>query len=147
MPTVKRIVCLANSRKLSDRCIAGKEYSGGQPGGWVRPVSAREHEEVSECERQYQDRGDPCVLDIMDVPFLEARPKNYQQENWLLDPEHYWVREPGWVSCTPSAPKGVASEFACGRVLVADTVLEKGRRRHVSRRQQSGRSSLLRGCS
>lgn len=24
-PTVRRIVCLANSRKLSGRCIAGKE--------------------------------------------------------------------------------------------------------------------------
>ena len=25
MATVKRIVCLANSRKLSGRCVAGKE--------------------------------------------------------------------------------------------------------------------------
>lgn len=90
--TVKRIVCLANSRKLNGRCIAGKELIHNQPAGWIRPVSAREHEEVSEYERQYQDGSDPRVLDIIDVPLLDPRPKNYQQENWLLDPDSYWAR-------------------------------------------------------
>ena len=28
----------------------------------------------------------------MDVPLLEHRPKDYQQENWLLDPKHYWTK-------------------------------------------------------
>jgi len=92
--TVKRIVCLANSRKLNGRCIAGKEYESGR---WVRPVSAREHEEVSEYERQYENGSDPRVMDILDVPLLEHRPKDYQRENWLLDHEHYWVRH-GQVS-------------------------------------------------
>lgn len=92
MATVKRIVCLANSRKLNGRCVAGKELAGGRPGGWVRPVSAREHEEVSEYERQYEDGSDPRVLDTMDVPLLDPRPRGYQQENWLLDPDQYWVK-------------------------------------------------------
>jgi hypothetical protein len=26
----------------------------------------------------------------MNVPLLEPRPKDYQQENWLLDPDSYW---------------------------------------------------------
>ncbi|MCI0622289.1 MAG: hypothetical protein L0387_11590 [Acidobacteria bacterium] len=91
MATVKRIVCLANSRKLNGRCVAGKELSGGQPVGWIRPVSTREHEEVSEYERQYQDGSDPRVLDILDLPLLDPSPKAYQQENWLLDPDQYWV--------------------------------------------------------
>jgi hypothetical protein len=90
MATVKRILCLANSRKPSGRCIAGKELSSGQPGAWIRPVSAREHGEVSEYERQYKDGSDPRVLDIIDVPLLDARPEGYQQENWLLDPDQYW---------------------------------------------------------
>jgi hypothetical protein len=90
MSTVKRIVCLANSRKLNGRCIAGIELSGAQWLGWIRPVSAREHEEVSEYDRQYEDGSDPRVLDVMDVPLLDPRPKGYQQENWLLDPDHYW---------------------------------------------------------
>ena len=92
MPTCKRIVCLANSRKLQGRCIAGRELVVGEPGGWIRPVSAREHEEVSEYERQYEDGSDPRVLDVIDVPLRQALPKGYQQENWLLNPEIYWVK-------------------------------------------------------
>ena len=97
--TSKRIVCLANSRKISGRCIAGKEFlENGRIGGWIRPVSARDNEEVSEDERQYEDGSDPRVLDVIDVPVLKAQPKNYQQENWLLDPVYYWekVRRVAW---------------------------------------------------
>lgn len=92
MSIVKRMVCLANSRKLKGRCIAGRELTAGQPTGWLRPVSEREHEEVSKYERQYEDGSDPRVLDVIDVPLLVARPKAYQQENWLLDPKHHWVK-------------------------------------------------------
>ena len=52
----------------------------------------REHQEVSEYERQYQNGADPRVLDIMDVPLLKAQPHECQQENWLLDPKQYWVK-------------------------------------------------------
>ena len=91
--TVKRILCLANSRKYSGRCIAGKEIlESGHPGGWIRPVSARENEEVSEYERQYEDGSDPRLLDVIDVPLLRALPKDYQQENWLLNPQYYWKK-------------------------------------------------------
>lgn len=92
MPTVKRIVCLANSRKLSGRCIAGRELVDGSAAGWVRPVSLREHEEVSEHERGYENGEDPVMLDVIDVPVLEARPRTFQSENWLLDPEYYWSK-------------------------------------------------------
>lgn len=92
MPTTKRIVCLANSRKLSGRCIAGREFDGRHAGAWVRPVSAREHEEVSEHERQYEDGSDPKVLDILETPLIEPRPSKYQSENWLLDDKLYWKR-------------------------------------------------------
>lgn len=91
VPT-KRIVCLANSRKLSGRCIAGRELAEGVPQGWIRPVGSREHEEVSEREREYQDGEDPQILDVIDVPLLEPRPRTFQRENWLLDPDHYWSR-------------------------------------------------------
>lgn len=92
MAVTKRVVCLANSRKLSGRCIAGKEFAKGKPGGWIRPVSSREHEEVSERERQYKDGSDPRVLDIVDVPLLKPKAKDYQQENWLIDPTAYWSK-------------------------------------------------------
>ena len=92
MSTVRKILCLANSRKLNGRCIAGKEIVSDKSGGWIRPVSAREHEEVSEYERQYSDGSDPRVLDIIDVPLLKHIPRDYQTENWLLDPDNYWQR-------------------------------------------------------
>ena len=90
---MKRIVCLANSRKHSGRCVAGKELrSDGTPGSWLRPVSDRPSEEVSEHERQYKDGSDPQILDIIDIPLKNPAPKTYQSENWVLDPEHYWTR-------------------------------------------------------
>ena len=89
MAVVKRIVCLANSRKFSGRCVAGKEIADGRVASWIRPVSARRGEEVSEYERQYQDGSDPRVMDVVDIPLLEFQPKHYQQENWLLDPKQF----------------------------------------------------------
>ena len=61
-------------------------------GDWVRPVSAREHGEVSEEEREYEDGSDPMVLDIIDIPVKKPQPKGCQSENWLLDPEYYWKK-------------------------------------------------------
>ncbi|HEX9876583.1 MAG TPA: hypothetical protein VGC50_08025 [Gammaproteobacteria bacterium] len=92
MAVVKRIVCLANSRKLNGRCVAGIELAAGKRAGWIRPVSDRENEEISEYERQYEDGSDPRVMDVIDLPLLQPRPRGYQLENWLLDPTQYWIK-------------------------------------------------------
>ena len=93
MHGLKRIVCLANSRKLTGRCIAGREWTEEQGvGSWLRPVSARENQEVSEYERQYKDGSDPRLLDIINIPVIGPQPKDYQTENWLLDPSYYWEK-------------------------------------------------------
>ena len=91
-PLVKRIVCLANSRKMSGRCVAGRELVDGVPGGWVRPVSARPQQEVSLAEQRYEGGGEPQLLDIVDIPLVAARPGAHQPENWLLSPDFYWVK-------------------------------------------------------
>ncbi len=89
---LKRIVCLANSRKLSGRCIAGREIAGSKAGPWIRPVTDPEHQEISECERQYQDGSDPQVLAVINIPLIRPHPHLFQQENWLLDPKFYWEK-------------------------------------------------------
>lgn len=90
---VKRIVCLANSDKKGGRCIAGKELINDQPAGWIRPVSIRPDEEVSEQECRYENGGCPQLLDIIYVPLLKKKPKPYQQENWLLDAGSCWRKD------------------------------------------------------
>lgn len=97
MSRVQRILCLANSRKLNGRCVAGRKFDGHNAGAWIRPVSDRESGEVSEYERQYEDGTDPQVLDIIDVPLVRPRPAAYQSENWLLDERYYW-RKTGELS-------------------------------------------------
>src|SRR5262249_42567027 len=92
MTVVKWLVCLANSRKTSGRCVAGKEHTPGGLGAWIRPVSDRPTEEVSYYERQYEDGSDPLVLDIMEVPLKHPCPRSHQSENWLLEPSQYWRR-------------------------------------------------------
>ena len=87
MSEAKTLVCLANSRKEKERCIAGKLFSGGKAGEWIRPVSDSPKGEVPERDLFYGD-GDPLrVTDIVTVPLLGPAPHKHQQENWLLAPE------------------------------------------------------------
>ncbi|MGC4052416.1 MAG: hypothetical protein QM757_24050 [Paludibaculum sp.] len=94
----KRIVCLANSRKPGGRCVAGKETIQGGYGSWIRPVSARPGAEVNVEERQYENGGDPSILDILDISMLAPVPKVHQVENHMIDPHFYWTRRGaiGW---------------------------------------------------
>lgn len=97
MPTVKRIVCLANSTMTGGRCIAGKEVAPDWlpnkqiatdwlPGTWVRPVNQK-NTGLTLSERKQLCGSNPKVLEIIDIPLLDALPKGHQQENWLIDPK------------------------------------------------------------
>jgi putative nucleic acid modification protein with dual OB domain len=94
MSYTKRIVCLANSYKPPQgRCIAGVEVLGnGNYGDWIRPVSDRPTAEVSYAEYRYQNGGVPQLLDIIDVPLLNAVPNNHQSENHVIDATAGWAK-------------------------------------------------------
>lgn len=92
MATVMRIVCLANSRKPGGRCVAGKRLSEEDRGHWVRPVSCRTQDSVSWEERKLPGECEPALLDVLDVPVLEAKALRHQPENWLLDASVPWSR-------------------------------------------------------
>jgi len=94
-----RFVCLANSRKLGGRCVAGIRVAGNRarPGDWVRPVSTAEHGEVP--VPFYPDGTEMRLGDI--VGFVEGlrvpHAGGYQPENvsysgrWTLEGRTNWA--------------------------------------------------------
>jgi hypothetical protein len=90
---LKKIVCLANSRKPAGRCIAGKEILSRGHGSWIRPISARPSAEISEEERRFENGEDPRVLDIIVVPMMAPAPLLHQTENHIIDADYYWTKK------------------------------------------------------
>lgn len=89
----KTFVCLANSRKVSGRCIAGKELSNNMIGRWIRPISEREHHEISELDRRYANGTMPNVFDIIGVEFKSKGTHQAQEENYIIDDNFYWSKQ------------------------------------------------------
>jgi len=89
----KTIICLANSRKLAGRCVAGKEITGNKVGGWIRLVGATLTGELSEEDRRFQNGQEPQLLDVIKIPMVEARPNGFQTENHLINDGYYWTKE------------------------------------------------------
>jgi hypothetical protein len=88
----KKIVCLAKSTKTGGRCIAGREVLEKGYGGWIRPVSDRLTAEVSAAEYRYERGGYCQLLDIVEIPFLRAEPRQHQTENHVIDAQSFWVK-------------------------------------------------------
>jgi hypothetical protein len=92
MACMKRIVILANSIKFGGRCVAGREIDGSNVGGWVRPVSSAEKEEISLLDQRFEDGSRARLLDIVEIEMLKAKPHGCQTENHLIDSSYYWVK-------------------------------------------------------
>lgn len=92
MSYVKTIVCLANSKKLTGRCVAGKEVRRKGIGGWIRPVSTRPTAELSVLEYRYPDNSTPALLDIIEIPLSHADPRRHQSENHVIEAGP-WVKK------------------------------------------------------
>ena len=90
---IKTIICLANSRKIGGRSVAGKELDAGKPGAWVRPVSPRPEGTLSDEDVRLDNGKEPQLLDVISIPMVEARPCSYQTENHLIDVGCSWTKE------------------------------------------------------
>jgi hypothetical protein len=78
---VARIICLANSRKHGNRCVAGLDQATGR---LVRPVTLRGDGAIPPAMERLEG-GDPQVLDVLDLPLGAAGPDyGFQPENRLL---------------------------------------------------------------
>lgn len=76
------LICLANSRKLRERCVAGIRTDTG---GWVRPISPAQHGELTYSQRNLANAGDPRKFDVISVGVANHVPTPSQPENWLID--------------------------------------------------------------
>jgi hypothetical protein len=84
-------ICLANSRKFGERCIAGiqvakngAEYQPVEEDGkpkWIRPISKTEHGAVDE-----RFVGGISLLDIVEIEVEEFGQNGYQSENAIFKP-------------------------------------------------------------
>lgn len=95
MPNLyKKIICLAKSRKTGGYCVAGKEIlNDGTIGQWIRPVSARDTEEISAKECRFENGHQPNLLDIITIPLQQYNPTCFQCENYLIDDDSVWSKE------------------------------------------------------
>jgi hypothetical protein len=89
-------ICLANSRKYGERCIAGIEvkqngnyweivHKSNRP-KWLRPVSDSEFGSVSPALV-----GCMNLLNIVEIEIIACMPRGYQSENVLFDPKSLHV--------------------------------------------------------
>jgi hypothetical protein len=83
-----RIVCLANSLKHGERCIAGIEVATGR---WVRPVTDSPDGSVPRHVRAVR-KGEPKLLDLIDIPLLSTGPDfGFECENRLILPGRWYA--------------------------------------------------------
>ena len=82
-----QLLCLANSFKAGGRCLAGLKWP--EMTEWIRPVASTRGAQLS--VRQASVYGtfgnfrEIQLLELIEVPLLQAVPLSYQPENWLID--------------------------------------------------------------
>lgn len=76
-----KMVCLANSEKHGDRCVAGVRIDTG---GWLRPVSDDSGSGLLETQYETVSGHHPEPLDTIRVELDRQRPKYHQPENWVI---------------------------------------------------------------
>ena len=90
MPDIT-MICLANSRKIGGRCVAGLAWDGERYSNWVRPISPYGSGELY-TERLYSDRSDPQLLDVIMFDSIAPRPSGCHVEDVLVNRDKAWQK-------------------------------------------------------
>lgn len=78
-----QIICLANSWKRGDRCIAGINSLKGQ---WIRPISSLPDGRIPK-EMRLIGRTEPALLDVLEIPLAKTGPDfGFECENLSVLP-------------------------------------------------------------
>lgn len=85
MPILE-IICLANSKKHSGRCVAGIRTDGN---GWIRPVSIAPEGVLEERHYTIKNVGPVAPLQVVRIPFDKPRPLLHHPEDWLIRPDSW----------------------------------------------------------
>jgi hypothetical protein len=72
------LFCLANSKKLSERCTAGVRVDTGD---WIRPKRREKHGELTLSQIDLANGGDPQLLDLLRVSPAEHVSVQNRREN------------------------------------------------------------------
>ena len=88
MSRTVEIICLANSDKEGNRCVAGLDV---ETGDWIRPVSDTDDGGLNHTHYLTKERHDPDPLDILRIPIARADSESHQPENVLITSEP-WER-------------------------------------------------------
>jgi hypothetical protein len=83
------MICLANSRKLGGRCVAGLAWDGKKYSVWIRPVSTYGKGELS-FEYRYSDKTEARLLDVIDLTLLEPNSHGCHSEDIFVDDTKKW---------------------------------------------------------
>lgn len=87
MPYHRTIVILAASARPGGYCFAGIDLDSNR---WIRPISARQSEEVAFKDALYDSKKFARVGDVATIRFLERRPNGHQKENHVFDGDYHW---------------------------------------------------------
>ncbi|MFC3395058.1 dual OB domain-containing protein [Brenneria rubrifaciens] len=91
MPLITFIV-LAKSIKHKKFCIAGKRFSNGTIGEWIRPVNATDSnsDALTYNDIEYSNNQRPELFHITSFSYLKKTPHEIQCENYSIDTSFYW---------------------------------------------------------
>ena len=87
---IKKILCLANSRKNHNYCIAGKIILNNHQNKWIRPISSSQTGELSSSDIKLTNRKIPKLGDVIEIKIKEQCPNGHQIENYLNDSTFQW---------------------------------------------------------